>query len=350
MSGSTVPISYWQLLLSQARERGCDLPPLFAELEIDERELEARTEIPAFLYGQMYRRVMRACGDEWFGMFAGGKVPLGAFRLMCLTLLQCTDLRQGIARAGEFSEICRGMRVRFILDVEADKARVKLGPVRALDDEAFHQLQAEADPNHILTTLFAWHRFSCWLVGKKLPICNLVVSFTEGSTLQPLTDFQPQTISYNQSFNGLIYNAECLAYPVIQNQDSLMEFLRTAPYHLVTENRAHTSLKERVRALLNKDVSSAMPSAEEVAFACNMSVTTLRRRLHAENSSYQTLKDECRREAAYHYLSCFDLPNVVVAEKLGFDEPSTFFRAFKKWTGQTPGEYRRQLLSSRGGQ
>lgn len=124
-----------------------------------------------------------------------------------------------------------------------------------------------------------------------------------------------------------------------------MQFLRTAPYHLVTENRTQTSIKDRVRTLLNKDVSNAMPSAEEVARHCNMSVTTLRRHLQAENSSYQALKDECRREAAFHFLSCFDLSNTLVAEKLGFDEPSTFFRAFKKWTGQTPGEYRRQLLA-----
>jgi AraC-like DNA-binding protein len=347
MTASTIPISYWHLLREQAEAKGCDFSPIFQELGVDGRALQQATQISAFLYGQLYQRVIHACQDEWFGMFSGGPVPLGAFRLMSLTLLQCSDLRQAISRAGEFCEVCRGMHVRYTLELQEDQALVKIGPVRSVSNTDFVRLQQDANPNHILTSMFAWHRFSCWLVGKSLPIRHLSVSFGEGSTLQPLTDFHPESIQYNQPFNGMAYHPECLDYPVIQNQDALMEFLRTAPYQLVTENRAQISLKEKVRSLLNRDVSSAMPSAEDVAKICNMSVTTLRRRLQAENSSYQALKDECRREAAYHYLNCLDLPNAIVAEKLGFDEPSAFFRAFKKWTGQTPGEYRRQLLAAR---
>ncbi len=342
---STVPASYVRYLLEQAVRNGCDPQQLLDELELDEQALEVQTEVPAYLYGQLYQRIMRACQDEWFGMFAGGRVPLGAFRLMCLTLLQCLDLRQAMSRAGEFLEICRGIQVRHLLEIQGDQALVRIAPVRTLNQTAFAELQARTDPNQILTSLFAWHRFSCWLVGKNLPIRKLSVTFDHNSTLQPLTDFQPDIIRCNQPFNGLVYDAKCLDYPVIQNQDSMMQFLRTAPYHLVTEDPAQTSLKERVRSLLNRDLGSTMPSAEDVARLCNLSVTTMRRRLQAENSSYQALKDECRRDAAYHYLSCFDLSNTLVAEKLGFDEPSTFFRAFKKWTGLTPGEYRRQLLA-----
>ena len=63
-----------------------------------------------------------------------------------------------------------------------------------------------------------------------------------------------------------------------------------------------------------------------------------------EQTSFQALKDEVRLEAAIHYLSCLDFSNAMVAEKLGFDEPSAFFRAFKKWTGETPGHYRTRFL------
>jgi AraC-like DNA-binding protein len=75
-----------------------------------------------------------------------------------------------------------------------------------------------------------------------------------------------------------------------------------------------------------------------------MSVTTLRRRLQQESTSFQKIKDECRREAATSYLSYPDLSNNDIALLMGFDETSAFFRSFKKWTGMTPGDYRRSVL------
>jgi len=84
---------------------------------------------------------------------------------------------------------------------------------------------------------------------------------------------------------------------------------------------------DKVRSILNRDVSVAMPTADQVAFMLNVSVTTLRRQLQRENTS----------------LGFAEFSNNDVADKLGFDEPSAFFRSFKKWTGMTPGEYRSSL-------
>ena len=71
-----------------------------------------------------------------------------------------------------------------------------------------------------------------------------------------------------------------------------------------------------------------------------MSAPTLRRRLKREGTTFQQLKDQCRREAAQEYLARADLSINAVASQLGFTDPSAFHRSFKKWTGQTPGEYR----------
>lgn len=102
-----------------------------------------------------------------------------------------------------------------------------------------------------------------------------------------------------------------------------------------------TSLKSQVIALIGKDFSQELPSAEEVAYRLHMSVSTLRRRLLEEDTSYQKIKDECRKVAALNYMNSPQLSISDVAGLMGFDEPSAFFRSFKKWTGMTPGEYRR---------
>jgi AraC-like DNA-binding protein len=74
-----------------------------------------------------------------------------------------------------------------------------------------------------------------------------------------------------------------------------------------------------------------------------MAAATVRRRLQEEGESYQSIKDQLRRDLAISYLSDSGRSVVDIALELGFAEPSAFHRAFKKWTGASPGEFRRTL-------
>jgi AraC-like DNA-binding protein len=75
----------------------------------------------------------------------------------------------------------------------------------------------------------------------------------------------------------------------------------------------------------------------------NMTPATLRRRLHEDGTSFQAIKDQLRRDLAISHLSHSKRSTMDIGLELGFSERSAFHRAFKKWTGASPGEFRRRL-------
>ena len=88
-----------------------------------------------------------------------------------------------------------------------------------------------------------------------------------------------------------------------------------------------------------------------MAQALHLSQRTLQRRLQEEGTSYQQLLDDTRRDMAEQYLQQPGLTLLEVAYLLGFADPSNFFRAFRRWFGCTPNEYRarRQGVARPGG-
>ena len=88
-----------------------------------------------------------------------------------------------------------------------------------------------------------------------------------------------------------------------------------------------------------------MPDFDTLAAELNMTAVTLRRRLREEGASYQEIKDQLRRDLAISYLSHSRRSVVDIALELGFSERSAFHRAFRKWTGASPGEFRRGVQS-----
>lgn len=84
---------------------------------------------------------------------------------------------------------------------------------------------------------------------------------------------------------------------------------------------------------------------QQVAQALHLSVRTLSRRLAAEGTHFQAVKDEVRRDIAIQQLTSGSASLVVLAGQLGFEDLASFNRAFRKWTGSTPGTYRRGLMN-----
>ena len=97
---------------------------------------------------------------------------------------------------------------------------------------------------------------------------------------------------------------------------------------------------DRVRQVLASRLGAGVTTLAQVARQLKMSERSLQRRLAGEATSFEVLLDEIRHQLALRYLADPRVAISEVAYLLGYSEPSPFHRAFRRWTGNTPGERR----------
>ncbi|WP_243409943.1 AraC family transcriptional regulator [Pokkaliibacter plantistimulans] len=339
----TIPAGFVGYLLRQVDKQGYDVESLLASVDISREELDSGNEISARKFGQLYQRVIWVLQDESFGMLSGGKVPNGTFRMMCYAIIHCKNLEKAIRRCSDFYEVCRGSIIKPVLLRRGRYAKFSFQPLASLPENALGDLVRDETPLVIRTSLSVWHHFLSWLVGRRVELKAVYFSFPEPVDVDHYRQLFQAEVKFSQHDNVMVFSSTYLDLPLVQTEETLRGFLKTAPFQLHVMVDDEKSLKSQIIAILGKDFSRELPSAEEVAVKLNMSISTLRRRLMEESTSYQKIKDDCRKEAAINYMNSPHLSINDIALLMGFDEPSAFFRSFKKWTGMTPGEYRQRV-------
>lgn len=346
MNAETVPTRFAKSLLTLVLERGYDYSGMltvagigFDPMHVDNADYQA--EISAMQYTRLYQQVLSLLQDETFGLSFGRGVTPGAFRMMCYCILSCENLGKAIKRAGEFYRTFFEAEAQIVVDFSEEQALV-----------AYHGMNPDLDSKPVDATdaygLSVWHRFFCWLTGRTIGLTEIRFRGLAPSAekIEKYASLFNCPVLFEQSRDEMVFDSHYLASPLVHTEQSLKEFLRTAPYQLMVINAdaSDSSLVSRVRALIGHDFSQGFPSFEKITRALNMSAPTLRRRLKKEGTTFQQLKDECRRDASMAYLSNPDLSINAVAALMGFTDPSAFHRSFKKWTAMTPGEYKQREL------
>lgn len=331
MSRNTVSIHYINCAVQIARYHKVDAEALLEEVGIPVSLLsEPLARVPHEQYTMLMIRIMKIIDDEFLLMSDERQSKPGTFALLCFSIIHCNNLLNALKRVITFYRIFTH-DIHFKLHKSEEDA--------ALSMRLAHM---EQDPYHIVTesTLAIMHRLSSWLIGQRIELTKVEFAFPKPSHVGEYELLFRCPIFYDCADNSIHFSPRYLNYAVIQTEKDLRRFLRNAPAKLLVIPHNDNSLTAKIRAIIGKDFSKEFPDFETVARELHTTAQTLRRHLKAENTSYQEIKDVMRRDAAIYYLSKPNLSINEIAELMGFSEPSTFHRAFKKWTGLTPGAYR----------
>jgi AraC-like DNA-binding protein len=145
---------------------------------------------------------------------------------------------------------------------------------------------------------------------------------------------------FRQPLDRVVFWTPDLQHPIRSANPSLLAMFERHAVELLAHLEAHGPVGRRVLEVLAKRISGAAPPLGEVASALAMSARNLQRALREEETSYQALLDHARRELALRHLATPEGSAAEVAFLLGFADASAFTRAFRRWTGRTPGAFR----------
>src|SRR5262249_60561125 len=148
-------------------------------------------------------------------------------------------------------------------------------------------------------------------------------------------------LAFGQPETALVVPRAALDLPLAHADAGLLSLLERQIHELVLRLPQGESVTDRARRLIAEELSGGDPSVDTVARQLRMSPRTLPRPLKDGGTSFRLLLDSLRHDMAARYLAEDDLPIAEAAFLLGFSEASAFHRSFKRWTGQTPAEFRK---------
>lgn len=328
MQISTVPIHYINSILSRAELRGLDKQQLIARSGLaEELFLEQKTRVSADVYINLAKYLMQELQDESCGLMSE-RTKIGTFAMMCQASINGANLARFLSRCSRFYSLISD-DLQSALSSDEDNACYSLSAAeQSVDDE-----------QHILMLILAlMHRLAGWAIGQPVVLERVCIARSAPVYANDYNLLFESPVEFDSGTNQLLFSANYLEMPVVQDQQSLNELLRNAPMSFMGNLAADGGLVSKVIHILRNALPGSAPSIEEVAQQLNTSTATLRRHLNKSGCSFKQLKDNVRRDRAIFLLSQNKAVEEVAAST-GFAETTSFFRAFKRWTGSTPKAY-----------
>jgi len=281
--------------------------------------------------------IVRACwqlgGDELLGL-TQQKVKVGMFALLAERLISCKTLAEVITQMATFYTLT-GDQLQFKIEHQGSMVHFSV-------NANFKTQSNNPTPNNLLSELLLLicHRFPCWLLGQVIPLTQVHVQHPKPDHHDEYRLMYACPCVYESQDNTLVFDAKYLNLPLTRNANELEQYLSEIPLHWFKKQSYYDTFSAQVMRILEESNLEKDSNVENIAAQLNMSSRTLRRKLTAEGSRFQQLKDNARRDQAINFFENSSLTIAEIGRRVGFTEPATFTRAFKLWTGVSPSTYR----------
>ena len=287
--------------------------------------------VPATAYARLWRLLARRMDDEFFGM---DPRPLksGSLAFLCRAAMAQPSLDAGLETGLGFLSLM-----------------LEQMPAQLVRQQSLAEIVLlEPEPKRAFTYFTYWmivHGVACWLAGRRIPILAIELRCPPPEFCDDYRVMFSDNLRFGRPRTRMIFSADCLDLPIKRSPEELKRFLAHAPANILVKYRDPTSLANRIKHDLRHMPANTWPETEGLAANLCISASTLRRRLADEGQTYQGLKDSVRKELAIVWLAEADISFVEIAVRLGFADVSSFYKAFRKWSGSNPGHYRSLILS-----
>ena len=286
--------------------------------------------IPLSLYERALIAGEQMTKDPAFGMRMGGSgypAHLGVFYFLSMT---AKDVNQIMDSVSKFFPLAFDF-IRLEMNTDADNLCTHF------------RYQGPRPHRHVIEYMTAyWYSVSKQMTfdAKNVPRTLYLENpqCCEDTVVSEI--FESTEIVFDQTEDRFDLRVDSLSYHSSLTDQNLFTLSESRAVNLMMRLRSEDRIAREICSHVTQMLTEGAPGINDVAKRMNCSGRTLQRRLAERNLSYQMLLDYVRKDMAIELLCKTTLPITQIASRTGFADDSTFHRAFRRWTGLSPGSYR----------
>jgi AraC-like DNA-binding protein len=338
MKEATFSVYITRSILQFAAGYGVDIEQLCATVGLDPVLLQMPDQqIPGTLHHAVWREAVKQTGDENLGLHLGEGFNLATLGIVGYVLINCPTFKEVLEKLSRYTRLfSQGAKINFSIS-----EGMVFCDCEVVDDLKNYLLK---EPRYAIESTFvSLLTATKVLTGKSLSLYGVWFEYLPPASTTEYDRIFQTKIQFSMPINRLIFDVNCLKWSVLSRNSNLLPlFEQHAEAMLNQMDRSDRYTQQVVQAIIEQ-LKGELPTIDAIARQLAISTRQLQRELKTEGTSFQKLLDTIRQELALRHLKNSVTPIHDIAFLLGFSEPSAFHRAFKRWTGKTPRNYR--LLS-----
>ncbi len=291
--------------------------------------IDPACRIPTTVANDLAVHQVAVTGDPDLGLKAARAMQLGRAGPLDYAIRSAPTVRESVAVADRYIRAYSDV-LDVRLDQEDSRAVVKLEMRVPAPRPILDFTMGAWYANHIRPPLAGAHGLECWFSHPR-----------PSNTTEYERAFEGASLRFGAPGYGFAFDREYLEAPLPCADASLHALLCDHVMRALDQSLRWPTLRSQVREVASRALLDGRPMALTVARQLQMSARTLGRRLEREGTTFSAVVDDLKEELALRYVTQYDLGFADIAFRLGFAHVEAFYRAFKRWTGQTPLAYRR---------